>query len=79
MSIDEMVGKLSATHVISFELHREDGSGSLWAGYSPSTGQYFVAGQYFDSALYAAKHMKDLCGLESWKEFDGCIDRDEEY
>lgn len=79
MQIEETIEKLEQTHVISFELPREDGSGSLWAGYSPSTGQYFVAGQYFDTGLQAAKYMHELCGLDQWKEFDGCIDRDEEY
>jgi hypothetical protein len=77
-SIEEMTKKLEQTHVISFELQRGE-DGSLWAGYSPSTGKYFVAGQYFETAIQATTYMHELCGLDSWKEFDECIDREEEY
>lgn len=69
MQIDVITKKLSANHVISFR--NEDGE---WAGYSPSNGLYWVAGQNFQSAKEAASVMVRDGG--NWEEIDMCIDED---
>lgn len=74
-SIADMAQKLAQTHVISFQNPKIDNDHN-WAGYSPSTGKYWVNGEDFKTAGDAARDMAEY-GMDNWVEVDQCIDADE--
>ena len=59
---------LSMSRVISMK------SSDGWAGYSPSDGKYWVAGEWFDSSERAGERMAALADF--WEIVDKCIDDD---
>ncbi|MCK9570259.1 hypothetical protein M0R72_15040 [Candidatus Pacearchaeota archaeon] len=73
-TIEEITKKLSASRVISFQNQTIDAEHN-WAGYSPSSGLFWVNGENFPTAKEAAEKMAEY-GLENWNEIDLCIDEE---